>query len=87
MRIFIYKTLVIIVAIFFLYQLTIGYTIHSFQKKLYSSFDKESAEKIKNKIREEIKIGLKKDKILNVEDAILIKKFFEKVNSEIKNLK
>tara|TARA_A100001011_G_C13572262_1_gene540888 strand:+ start:20 stop:283 length:264 start_codon:yes stop_codon:yes gene_type:complete len=86
MRIFIYKTFIIIVAIFFLYQLTIGYTIHSFQKKLYSSFDKESAEKIKDKIREEIKSGLKKDKILNVEDAILIKKFFEKVNSEIKNL-
>ena len=86
MKIFIYKILVIIVAIFFLYQLTIGYTIYSFQKNFYSSFDKESAEIIKNKIREEIKSGLKKDKILNVDDALLIKKFFEKVNSEIKDL-
>ena len=86
MRIFIYKTLIIIIAVFFLYQLTIGYTIHSFEKRLYSSFDKESAEKIKNKVREEMKNGLAKDKILNVEDAILIKKFLKKINSEIKDL-
>ena len=49
-----------------------------------SSLDKGTAEMIKNKIRSELKSGLEKDRILSDEDAILIKKFIEKISSELK---
>ena len=38
---------------------------------------------VENKIREEIKSGLKKDKILNPEDALLINEFIKKIQKEI----
>lgn len=83
MRIFFYKFIIIIVGLFFLYQLTIGYTIKKFEQKFYSINIKEQSEFIKNKLREEIKDILKKDKILENEDAILLKRFYLKILSEI----
>lgn len=84
MRIFVYKLLISIVAIFFLYHLTIGYTIYSFQNKIYSSLSKRVAQDIKIKIRKEIEDSIKKDKILKEEDAILLNKIFKKLSSEIR---
>ncbi len=49
-----------------------------------SSLDKETADLIKDKIRSELKSGLEKKQILSDEDAILIKRFIEKISSEIK---
>jgi cell division protein FtsL len=64
MRIFFYKFIIILVGLFILYQLTIGYTIKKFEQKFYSINIKEQSEFIKNKLREEIKDTLKKDRIL-----------------------
>jgi hypothetical protein len=83
MRIFFYKFIIIIVGLFILYQLTIGYTIKKFEQKFYSINIKEQSEFLKNKLREEIKDTLKKDRILEKEDAILLKKFYLKILSEI----
>ena len=83
MRIFFYKFIIIIVGLFILYQLTIGYTIKKIQQKFYSINVKEQSEFIKDKLREEIKNTLKKDEILTKEDAILINKFYLKILSEI----
>ena len=49
-----------------------------------SNLDKNTAEILKDKIRSELRSGLEKDKILSDEDAVLIKKFMEKISSEIK---
>ena len=49
-----------------------------------SNLDKGTAQIIKNKIRSELKSGLEKEKILSDEDALLIKKFINKVSSELK---
>ena len=49
-----------------------------------SSLDKETAELIKDKIRSEIRSGLEKERILSDEDALLIKKFINKISSELK---
>jgi hypothetical protein len=83
MRIFFYKFIIIIVGLFILYQLTIGYTIKKIQQKFYSINVKEQSEFIKDKLREEVKNTLKKNEILTKEDAILIKKFYLKILSEI----
>ena len=87
MRIYIYKVIIFVVAIFFLYQLTVGYTIHNFQKKIFSSLDKETSVKIKDKIRHELESSLRKDNILKKEDAILLKSFLDKISSELKEIK
>ena len=83
MRIFIYKLIISFLAIFFLYHSTIGYTIYKFQNKIYSSLNKKLVEDIKSKIRVEIENSLKKDKILERDDAILLNKILKKLSSEI----
>ncbi len=83
MRIFTYKLILFFLAIFFLYHSTIGYTLYKLQNKIYSSLNKKIVEDIKLKIREEIKNSLKKDKILEKDDAILINKILKKLSSEI----
>ena len=85
MREFIYKTFIVIVGVFFLYQFTIGYTISKLEQKIYSIDVKEYSTFLKNKIRDELKNGLKKDFILNKEDAIILKNFLDKINKELKN--
>ena len=60
MRIFFYKFIIIIVGLFILYQLTIGFTIKKIQQKFYSINVKERSEFLKDKLREEIKNTLKK---------------------------
>ena len=85
MRIFIYKLIISFLAIFFLYHSTIGYTIYKFQNKIYSSLNKKIVEDIKLKIRAEIENSLKKDKILERDDAILLNKILKKLSSEINN--
>lgn len=48
--------------------------------------EKESRELIKNKIRHEIRNGLKKDYILSEEDKILLYELFLKLKSEFKEI-
>ena len=85
MRIFFYTFLIVIVGLFILYQSTVGYTISKFQQQFYSFNIQEKSNFFKEKIRVEIENSLKKDKVLNKKDAILIKKFFNLVSSEIKS--
>ena len=86
MRTFVYKTLIVIISIFLLYQLTIGYTVYNFQKKIFSSLDKESIEYVKDKIRQEINKSISKERVINKEDSILIRKFIDKIKDDLKNI-
>ena len=87
MKIFVYKVLISAFVIFLLYQLTIGYTISKFQQKISTITNKENLEMVKDKVRNEMKAGLEKDKILKDEDAILLREFLKKINSELNNIK
>lgn len=84
MRIFIYKIFIFIISFYVVFQLTFGLLIKEFKKNLYELSSKENILIIKDKIREEIKNGLKKDRILNIDDAELIKMFLKKISSELK---
>lgn len=86
MRTFVYKTLIVIISIFLLYQLTIGYTVYNFQKKIFSSLDKESIEYVKDKIRQEINKSISKERVINKEDSILLRKFIDKIKDDLKNI-
>ena len=54
--------------------------------KLLSIDNKESIELIKDKIRLEIKDGLKKDKILNEDDKVLLYKLYIKLKNEFEKI-
>ena len=86
MRIFVYKFLIIVIGIFILYQVTIGYTVLKIQQKLFSLNSKENSIFVKDKIRKELIAGLKKDKIFNDKDRILIKKLYKKIYLELQSL-
>jgi hypothetical protein len=85
MRIFIYKTLFLVILIYILFQLTIGYTIKKIKEEIYNLKSKENIELIKNKIREEIEVAIKKDKLLDERDKKLINNFLEKIRRELQN--
>ena len=79
-------TIAIIVIINVTYNMLFADKIDSINKILLLN-NKEGIEKIKDKIRSEIKIGLEKDKILSKDDALLINKFFIKIKSELTQYK
>ena len=54
--------------------------------KLLQLDNKENVEKMKDKMRFEIKKGLAKDKILNEEDKILLYQLYLKVKNEFKDI-
>lgn len=86
MKIFIYKLLITLVAIYILFQLTFGLIIKEFNIKISEITSSENIVIIKEKIRKEIKSGIKKDKIMNQEDSRLLKEFFNKIKNEINNV-
>lgn len=85
MKIFIYKSIFVAIIVFILFQITFGFMIRNYENKLYNSLSKEKITYFKDKIRSEINKGLEKDRILTPEDAVLLKKFLDKVNTELKN--
>ena len=85
MRIFIYKSLFLIILFYILFQLTIGYTVKKIKEEIYNFKSKENIELIKNKIRDEINTAIKKDKLLGEKDKKLINDFLEKLKKELEN--
>ena len=83
MKLFIYKSLIIIFLVFVLFHTTVGYVIRDYEAKIYNSFDKDKIVYLRQKIREEIKDSLDNKRILNAEDALLLNKFINKIRSEI----
>ena len=63
--------------------MTVGSLLDDLEMRINQLKSKENIVLIKDKIREEIKGSLNKDQILDKEDAILLRKFLEKINSEI----
>ena len=85
MRIFIYKSLFLIILIYILFQLTIGYTVKKIKGEIYNLKSKENIEFIKNKIRDEINTAIKKDKLLDERDKKLINDFIKKIKKELQD--
>ena len=86
MKIFIYKSLFVFFLILILFKLTIGALVNNYQEKLEEFFSKEYINKVKIKIREEVTIGIEKERILSTDDALLINKFINKLQKEISDV-
>lgn len=87
MKNFIYKLILTIITIVISYQLTIGDDISNFKNKFNTVLTKEGRKDTVNKLREELKKAIKKEKYLNKEDAMLINAFLDKIKKELEEAK
>mgnify|MGYP001251688844 CR=1 FL=1 len=87
MKTFFYKTLIIFVLVFVLFQITIGAQIRQIRAQVENIKSKENIEIIKNKLRDELKTAVNKENYLTQEDAKLINDFLNKIKKELNNSK
>ena len=83
MKQFVYKTFVIVIAIVLIFEFTIGNKISQIYEKIDVVSSKEGRKNSVNKIREEIRRAIKKDRYLSKEDAKLINLFLNKIKIEL----
>tara|TARA_B100001123_G_C14339608_1_gene642507 strand:- start:87 stop:353 length:267 start_codon:yes stop_codon:yes gene_type:complete len=83
MRQFIYKMVVVVLAIILVYEFTIGKKISQFGRKVESVSSKEGRKETVNKLREEMKKAVNKERYLSEEDAKLINEFILKIRKEL----
>ena len=85
MKIFVYKTIFVLVGIYILYQFTLGTKIESYERYLKNFTNDQGREQIRNKIRDELRKANSKDQILRKEDKKLLKEFIAKIQNELNN--
>ena len=66
-------------------QFTIGAKIKQIQQEIDNFKSKENVEIIKDKIRDEIRNAINKERYLSKEDAQLINDFIDKIKTDLKN--
>ena len=84
MKQFIYKTIVAIIAIVLVYELTIAKQIKEFTSQSEVILTKEGRKDGVEKIREELKKAIKKERYLSKDDAKLINQFIRKIRNELR---
>lgn len=85
MKQFIYKTIIVIIAIVVIYEFTISKQIKQITEQSEILLSKEGRKEGIEKLREEIKKAIKKERYLSKEDAKLINKFIQKIAIELKD--
>lgn len=84
MKIFIYKTLIVIVSVYFLFQFTLGQKLKNYENRIESLLkDKQSREQIFEKIKNEVRTANQKENIFTIEEKELFSKFINKIQKEL----
>ena len=83
MKKFLYKTIIAVVAIVLVYEFTIAKQIKKFSSQGDILLSKEGRKEGVDKLREEIKKAIKKERYLSKEDAILLNQFINKIQKEL----
>ena len=83
MKSFIYKAIIIVLAIVIIFEFTVGSKINEISSKFNYFATKEGRKEGVVKIREEIKKAIKKERYLSKEDAKLLNQFLNKIQSEL----
>ena len=78
--------LIFILSIILIYEFTIGKQISQFSGRMDAVSSKEGRKESINKLREELKRAVKKDRYLSKEDAKLISEFLFKIQKELKEV-
>ena len=87
MKQFIYKTIIILIATVVLFEFTIGNKISQIYEKVDVISTKAGRKDSVDKIREELRRAVKKERYLSQEDAKLINNFLNKIRKELNEAK
>ena len=83
MKNFIYKCLLVFFLFIIAFHFTFNLKLRQYEKRLKLITDKQNIEKIKNKVKDEMKNAIEKDNYLTSEERNLINNFIKKVNQEL----
>ena len=83
MRDYIYKILILSIAIMLVFEFTIGRRFNQINDKIDSFFTKEGRKEMVISLKNEIKKANEKENYLDEEERILIKTFFSKIKKEL----
>lgn len=84
MKLFVYKTFVVILLIYILFEVTIGMRINNIKKELSSFKDMNKRTEIKEKILSEMDKANQKDNFFKENERKIISNFINKLLSELK---
>ena len=85
MKQFIYKTIIVIISIVVIYEFTVSKQIKQITEQSEIFLSKEGRKEGIEKLREELKKAIKKERYLSKEDAKLINEFIQKITIELKD--
>ena len=83
MKIFIYKLIISLFVFYIFFELTIGLRIDYFKNKIDMLSDHQTRLDLKEKIKEELRKGNKKENYFSEEERILISNFIKKIKKEL----
>ena len=83
MRQFLLKTVIIIIAVYILFQFTLGYRIDGVTTKIKSISNQHQRIEFKEKILSEMKKGTEKDNIFSEEERLILSNFINKILLEL----
>ncbi len=72
------------ISLFLLFNFTIGYQVRKIEDKILNLSSKGKIEELKIKLKKEIKSSLEKENIFKEDEKELIKKFIQKISTELK---
>lgn len=84
MKNFVYKTLIITLAIIIIFEFTLGRKIVELENKFNLILTKEGRKEMIIKIKDEMRKAIEKENYLSEEEKKLFKDFFQKIEKEIK---
>ena len=85
MKIFIYKSLIVFFLFVLAFNVTVNYKLRSYEKDLKALTSEDTKEKFKNKVKEEMKKAVEKEKYFTDEEKNLINAFLNKIKEELNN--
>jgi hypothetical protein len=83
MRQFLLKTVIIVIAVYILFQFTLGYRIDGVTTKIKSISSQHQRIEFKEKILSEMKKGTEKDNIFSEEERLILSNFINKILLEL----
>jgi len=85
MRNYIYKTLIVVIALIIVFEFTIGKTINRISSQTEILFTKEGRKGMVSSIKMEMEKAIKKENYLDEDERILINQFIKKIKNELKS--
>ena len=85
MRQYIYKTIIIVIALILVFEFTIGRTINKFDQRIEALFSKEGRKETIISIKNEMQKAVDKDNYLSDDERVLIRNFIKKIKQELEN--